>query len=233
MISRSPNCRSFRAVSRYPPLALRLERELAPAIAEQMVSVQRWGAVAVQVLSGALGCNPFDAFAECDDNNIRLEDVAVDVESASEASLGDYTGTLTWTLTQRATSVFVRVARSDEKPISPNTDCDGNLDGFTVPLRVLVESDDGLVALNREHTLALDAVGAFKSISPPAIVGPVSFEALKAQGLTPSGWVSNFSPSLRLPLEVPGLTPQSGVVAAETGPRENRSIFVLGELQFQ
>jgi hypothetical protein len=189
-------------------------------------------ALVVWALSGATACNPFEGFAECDSRNITLDSVNVDANAASDGLLGDYTGALTWTRTGMATSLLVSVARSDARKIVAESDCDGKLDGFTVPLRISATSDDGLVAIEREHDVTLDESGAFKAISPPAIEGAVSFSALKAEGITPAEWVSNFSPSLSLPLSVPDLIPQNGTVAAEVGPFDNRMTVVLGEIEF-
>ena len=190
-------------------------------------------ALVVLALSGvSTACNPFDGFAECDYRNIPLDSVEVDANAASEVLLGDYTGTLTWTQTGVVTSLLVTVARSDEKTIVAKSDCDGKLDGFMVPLRISATSDDGLVATEREHEVTLDESGAFERISPQVIEGAVSFDALKAEGTTPTDWVSNFSPRLRLPLSFPDLLPQDGTVAAEVGPDDNRMTFVLGAIKF-
>lgn len=187
---------------------------------------------AVLALSLTSACNPFAGFGDCASREIELKDVDVDVDAATERALGKHTGTLTWTRPGRSTSLFVEVARSEAEPAYGDSNCDGELEEIVVPLRITVESDDGLVATEQKHYLSLDLAGAFKSLSPPATGGAVSFDELKAQGITPADWVSNFSPVLSLPLSEPDLRPQAGAVTADIGGPSARMTVVLGEVTF-
>jgi hypothetical protein len=185
----------------------------------------------VMALGSGVACNPFDAFAECDYQNITLDEVDVDVDAKSEALLGEYPGTLTWTRTGDTTSVLVSIARSDD-PITAESDCDGNLDGFEVPLALSVTSDDRLVAIEGGGPVArLDEHGEVESI-PTAVGGPVSFDALKAAGITPPEWISNFFPVLMIPLSAPGATPQDGNISVEHGTSDKPMTTVLAEITF-
>lgn len=177
------------------------------------------------------GCNPFDAFAECAYRSIPLESVDVDVEARRDSFLGDHAGTLTWARTETTTTLLVRISPS-LRPIVARSDCDGELDGFAIPLDIAVSSDDGLVAFQSQHELRLDETGTFETVSPAAIVAELSFESLKAAGVTPPDWVSNFSPLLRVPLSEPELTPDSGTVTDEVGPHDARRTVVLGVIEF-
>ena len=197
-----------------------------------MGSVTGWRSVLgmMVAVSGGAACNPFAGFAECGYQNITLDEGDVDVEAKSEALLGDHSGTLTWTRTGTTTSLLVSIARSED-PITAESDCDGNLDGFHVPLVGSVTSDDGLVAIEVQMGAQLDEQGELESI-PPAIGGSVDFDTLKAAGVTPPEWISNFFPLLKIPLSVPGVTPQGGAISVEHGTFDNRMTTVLAEITF-
>jgi hypothetical protein len=171
------------------------------------------------------------AGAECDTGTPPLDTkMAAAAETAARAFTGDYDGTLTWTRTGATTPIHLAVTRSAEKSIEGMADCNGTTDGFMVPMKLSVNSDDGLVQPSEvQAALQLDLSGAFVWKNPDGFSGDVSFDALKAAGLTPPEWGANFFPKVHIPFHERDLKPLDGTVSV---PGTTRQEVVLGTVHF-
>jgi hypothetical protein len=172
-----------------------------------------------------------DSGGECPDRVPVDEAHSADVAAMAKSFSGDYMGTLTWNRTGATSPLAVSVARLEREPITQNQDCSGNLQGYTIPMKVSVSSGDMLVMPNDNAiTLRVDSSGAFESMDSSGFEGDVDFETLKAAGITPPEWGKGFYPKIHIPFGDGNLTPLDGTVSAPEGYGGKE--VVLGSVTF-
>ncbi|MEO8903772.1 MAG: hypothetical protein ABI488_15820 [Polyangiaceae bacterium] len=138
-----------------------------------------------------------------------------------------------WSETNDHSGVVVSTERSAD-PASRLTDCDGNFEGYGVPLETRITSDDGLIRGGPlGFSLRLDRQAQVTSLKEQSFTLDLDFEQLKAAGETPDRWISGFSPKLTLILVPPEMNPQDAeiVVDEPTSSTSSRSV-TIGSLTF-
>jgi hypothetical protein len=169
----------------------------------------------------ACACNPFDGFAECDYRNRDVEPgevvEGVDVDAKIASLLQEHSGTITWLQLGGPRHLTIALERPTEAKAQLETDCDAQLEGFSVELVTRVASEDGLADAFGSASLQLDKKGEAKPFASTKRKYPLDFDQLKAAGATPDTWVSNFSPYLVIDWERPQRSPTAGDVSADHG----------------
>ena len=186
---------------------------------------------------GLACCNPFAAFAECDNapaRNVAPGEVAegVDVYASVAVAFNEYHGDLVWSEPGDRSKLVV-TTEPGPTPAVTTSDCDGAFDGFVVPAQATLVSDDGFVNLVRPFWMHLNRDGEISPIENVVVDAYLDFEALKAAGETQKGWVSGFEPRLKLTLVAPEMKPQNGEVLVEEQLGQPKSHFVsIGSITF-
>ena len=136
----------------------------------------------------ACACNPFDSFAECDYRNRDVEPGEVveglDVDAKIASLLQEHSGTITWLQLEGPRQLTLALERPTEAKAQLETDCDGQLEGFSVELVTRVASEDGLTDAFGSASLQLDKTGEAKPFASTKRKYPLDFDQLKAAGAT-------------------------------------------------
>jgi hypothetical protein len=188
---------------------------------------QRTMAIATAlVLPGCI----WESFGECEFSSRPLaqgEPVnGVSPDLVVEPLLATHTAALDWTLPQQSTSLAVEVSRTGAARLE-TADCPGGdvERHFELPAEVRVTSADGVISHVRRLDISLDSQGNIERLEPIAI--PLSYEELRAAGLTDPRTISGPSVRFSLHLDAATLAPEDStidVVSTVTGTSSIASV---------